>query len=232
MKYLLFAAAAFAIAAPASAATFNDDFNRPDGLGLGSDYTTHNGGFAISGDRAITNGIVSLATVNGSNATSATIDVALRGADAGSYVALSFGYDPADEDDSYFVKVQDNNGDGFFDVYGFYVGNNNNTDGLFSSLNPFQSGTFTASYSGTTATLSVVSGSTTQTFSFDYGFALTDGTVGFGLNRQGVADNVTTELGAQGAVPEPGTWALMIAGFGGAGAALRRSRRRVVSAHA
>jgi hypothetical protein len=32
------------------------------------------------------------------------------------------------------------------------------------------------------------------------------------------------------AVPEPGTWALMILGFGGAGAMLRSHRRRLVAA--
>jgi hypothetical protein len=33
-------------------------------------------------------------------------------------------------------------------------------------------------------------------------------------------------------VPEPGTWALMIAGFGGIGAALRRRRTQVAVATA
>ena len=33
-----------------------------------------------------------------------------------------------------------------------------------------------------------------------------------------------------GAIPEPGTWALMIGGFGGAGAMLRRNRRQAVAA--
>ena len=33
-----------------------------------------------------------------------------------------------------------------------------------------------------------------------------------------------------GAIPEPGTWALMIIGFGGAGAMLRSNRRRTVAA--
>jgi hypothetical protein len=41
-----------------------------------------------------------------------------------------------------------------------------------------------------------------------------------------VIDRVYIVAGDQtGVVPEPGTWALMILGFGGAGAALRRSRR-------
>jgi hypothetical protein len=33
-----------------------------------------------------------------------------------------------------------------------------------------------------------------------------------------------------GAVPEPGTWALMILGFGGAGAMIRSTRRKLVRA--
>ncbi|HEY0647748.1 PEPxxWA-CTERM sorting domain-containing protein [Phenylobacterium sp.] len=35
---------------------------------------------------------------------------------------------------------------------------------------------------------------------------------------------------AGNAIPEPGTWALMLLGFGGAGAALRASRRRMATA--
>lgn len=45
--------------------------------------------------------------------------------------------------------------------------------------------------------------------------------------NDGYADNlslVLTQGGAPGAVPEPGTWAVMLAGFGMAGAALRRAR--------
>jgi len=51
-------------------------------------------------------------------------------ADSGSYVALTFGYDTAN---SYFIKVQDNDGDGFFDRYGFDTGNND-LNGPFNAL--------------------------------------------------------------------------------------------------
>ena len=44
--------------------------------------------------------------------------------------------------------------------------------------------------------------------------------LGGGNNDQFGLDNLTTSGG--GAIPEPGTWALMIGGFGLAGAALRR----------
>lgn len=42
-----------------------------------------------------------------------------------------------------------------------------------------------------------------------------------------VLDDLTYTTGVTAAVPEPGTWALMILGFGGAGAALRARRRSV-----
>ena len=38
---------------------------------------------------------------------------------------------------------------------------------------------------------------------------------------------ILTPIKTTAAVPEPGVWALMILGFGAAGASLRRRRRRV-----
>ncbi|WP_394760717.1 PEPxxWA-CTERM sorting domain-containing protein [Phenylobacterium sp.] len=38
-------------------------------------------------------------------------------------------------------------------------------------------------------------------------------------------DNVVLTSGLAGAVPEPATWALMLVGFGGLGAVLRRAKR-------
>ena len=50
-----------------------------------------------------------------------------------------------------------------------------------------------------------------------------------GPNSQTISVTEVIQQGAGVAVPEPATWALMILGFGGAGAALR-SRRRAVAA--
>jgi hypothetical protein len=83
-----------------------------------------------------------------------------------------------------------------------------------------------------------------------YGSSLTFDITGTGLgvlaadNYQGHAINFAVDVvrgdgvtgvvggGLGGAVPEPATWGLVILGFGGAGAALRSSRRRKAAAFA
>ncbi len=47
-------------------------------------------------------------------------------------------------------------------------------------------------------------------------------------NTQGYSNAVLYRSAAVAAVPEPGTWALMLVGFGAAGASLRRRRRHSV----
>jgi hypothetical protein len=217
------AAVAALLCTTAAEATVTDDFNRADALTIGDNYDVANGNFRINGNKVITTNFVSLATYKNSISDSASVDVSLRGTDPGSYVALSFGFGSAD---SYFIKVQDNDGDGFFDRYGFDTGNNDLT-GPFQGLNPFQTGNIEVIVSGTTATLNIVAnGGFIQSFSRNYGFAPGSTTVGFGLNRLGVADNFSFDaVGGNGAVPEPAAWALMIGGFGLAGAAARTRRR-------
>ncbi len=69
-----------------------------------------------------------------------------------------------------------------------------------------------------------------------YGVTSTNGIGGFSLLGGGVEgnvsiDNVRVNLDGMGsAVPEPATWAMMIAGFGLAGSALRRRREASVLA--
>jgi hypothetical protein len=224
--HILIAAAAALLGTSAAQASLVDDFNRADALTIGDSYTVQNGNFRISGNKATTTNFVSLATYNGSNSSTVGVDASLRGFDSGSYVALTLGYGSAD---SYFIKIQDNDGDGFFDRYGFDTGNNDLT-GPFNALGfGFQAGSIDVSVTGTVATLSILANGNTLTYSYDYGFAPGNGLAGFGLNRLGVADNLRFDSVPQQGVPEPASWALMIGGFGLAGAAMRGRRRTVLA---
>lgn len=66
--------------------------------------------------------------------------------------------------------------------------------------------------------------------SFGIAFNGTAKSVGFGGTNQAVYDDITfgSVIPGGGGVPEPSTWALLIMGFGAAGATLR-SRRRVMA---
>jgi hypothetical protein len=92
---------------------------------------------------------------------------------------------------------------------------------LFDTANPFAPRTLTGLDFGGSAI----------TFGFELAHfgVLSNGGPSTGLVRSKMAiDNLKITLNTQdrtGAVPEPATWALMIAGFGLAGAALRRSRQ-------
>jgi hypothetical protein len=58
--------------------------------------------------------------------------------------------------------------------------------------------------------------------------------IGLAIDYAGLYYNDSTgvrfTLNGPGGVPEPATWALMIVGFGGAGAMLRRRRAALVAA--
>ena len=64
-----------------------------------------------------------------------------------------------------------------------------------------------------------------------YGFQeKTNDIASFVLTDGYVAAIGAVNVGTVSAVPEPATWAVMLAGFGGVGAALRQARRRIASA--
>lgn len=65
-------------------------------------------------------------------------------------------------------------------------------------------------------------GNDTAFYLFDAGAGLDTFTLNFNASSN-------ARLYSTGAVPEPGTWAMMLLGFGGMGVAMRRSRRRVVA---
>lgn len=78
--------------------------------------------------------------------------------------------------------------------------------------------------SGNTRQISLGFNATTgaNTFAFDYGALQGFNDEAWGLDNVSFTAQVSDPTGA---IPEPGTWALMILGFGGAGAVLRRQRQ-------
>ncbi len=75
----------------------------------------------------------------------------------------------------------------------------------------------------------VVTGGTGQ-FAHATGMFTGNGDIRFGMGRPTATLTITDGLIDVGAVPEPATWGLMIAGFGASGAMLR-NRRRAFRAH-
>ena len=231
--------AALACACGTAQAQTTDDFNRDDAPDLGENYTTHSGKIGTSYWSAAGSN-AALATYNGSTGNHATLDVMTDGYVPGSYAALVFGYLSGQ---NYFIKVQDSDGDGWFDSFGFLTGNNESA-GPLQKLNPFGNGTLDVTLNGTTASLTVWTeqprfgpgakavgedGWIPQTYTFDYGFAPGSGDVGLGLEGLAIADNFSFDTVASG-VPELASWAMMIAGFGLAGAGMRARRTRIVFA--
>lgn len=106
-----------------------------------------------------------------------------------------------------FVKIQSQDGGGMFDHGGFYVGNNGG-GGFFTLDAPMSSpATISVKFSGTMATLTIKSGSGTQSYSYDYGTSF--GTGG-GVGTYGVVslDNYKSS----GKVTEAGVKPVMITG--------------------
>ena len=122
------------------------------------------------------------------------------------------------------------------------------TDGSLDTASIFLTGgqTFTSAefnlFNALGATSSVLisfNGGEAQSFDLAngenfFGFLATGGdtfsTISFDTNGTGVVDlrqlRVGGIQGAVAAVPEPGTWAMMLVGFGAVGASMRRNRRR------
>ncbi|HEY7901537.1 MAG TPA: PEPxxWA-CTERM sorting domain-containing protein [Caulobacteraceae bacterium] len=209
----LFAAVAAiaSMAGSAASAAVLDNFNRPDSSTLGPGWTQQAGTSGIVGDQAFGSN-QSLATFNGGSGDTVSFDIS-NPTNSTSYVAAVLGWGSAYD---YFVKVQ-NNGGSAFDTYSFGTGNN--SDVTFTDLSgSFTSAHVVVSVIGTLATLDIFPNvGAEQIYTFNYGPGLSGGGIGLGFYGGANADN----FGA-GAVPEPATWALMLAGFAGLGLALRR----------
>jgi len=80
-----------------------------------------------------------------------------------------------------------------------------------------------------------ISLSSLNNFQLNFGQSLAAGSYIIGLKGTAGLDpdfslDFMTPVSSTQGIPEPATWALLLAGFGGVGAALRRSRRRVAQA--
>ena len=191
-----------------------DNFDRPNGVGLGPNWTAQVGNAEILGNRARAQnaaGTSYLLTYNGVASDTASVDVYVAGTDL-AYIALVLGYGGGS---NYFIKVQNQSGDSFFHNYAFYRGNNSE-GGPFSTLgSPFSSGRITASYSGTAASLAIDSnfdGVSEQFYSYNYsGSAPTGSGIGLGFWGSAQADNFGIPGGAS--IPEPSSLTLAAGGL-------------------
>lgn len=201
-----------------SAFAATDDFNR---TALGTNWTVQSGSFSLDGATAGGSGL-GLATYEpGSGSNSASLDVAFH--PGTEYAALVLGYQ--DLGHNAFIKVQTQNGPGTVDHAAFYYGNNGG--GSFFNVLGLSDSNFsmTASLVGSLATLTITGGSGTQTFTHDYGAASFGSGVGVGVYGNARLDNFSTDVNSTAPVPEPETYAMLMAGLGLLGAIARRRKQ-------
>ena len=107
---------------------WSDNFNRPNGIPLGPDWTDHAGSYGINANHGYSLGTANQwtqhNTATGTYATSSASLDFLPKVQGGAliYVALVFGVGASS--DNVFIKVQDNNSDGTYDRVYFYRGIN------------------------------------------------------------------------------------------------------------
>ena len=204
-----------------------DSFDRPDSSYMGPDWTEQFSNFRIEGSQARTEPgdtdlSAALMTVTGFEAADPIVQVTARygGSSRPTYVALVSRY--LDDDNCIFVKIQDNNVDGLYDVAMFYRGNNS-LSGLVPAwweyLTPFTEARIETAVSGDTLVLSI-----------DRNF---DGTPETVVTRTGLPTGLGLGVGLGGyndasmddffALPEPATLGLLA--LGGLGFLLRRRPR-------
>jgi hypothetical protein len=126
---------------------WNDDFNRPNAATLGADWTQMVGSFGIFNNRGNSAGTAN-SWAQHNTATTASYATSVASVDfypsSGlTYVALLLGVGGAP--DNFYLKVQDNNGDGLYDYIGMYRGINGGawpggTTGFAAMTSPAASG--------------------------------------------------------------------------------------------
>ncbi|HEX2815879.1 MAG TPA: PEPxxWA-CTERM sorting domain-containing protein [Phenylobacterium sp.] len=175
-------------------------------------------GFAISGSAQLFNG--SVGGVSAAPAVPSTSPV----------------YDGSGHDGSQYLSVQGGEtatlslGGGLTEI-SFYIGSIDtyNTmafhyaDGTFEL--PVNTGAWVSDHTITQSNGDQQSGNTNGRLTFTFDKPIDSVVLGSGSNAFEISD----VAGIAAGVPEPASWALMILGFGGAGAALRGQRRRQAS---
>ena len=224
------AAAALVMALAAGAAAGGiivDDFNRPDGSYLGPDWIERFSDFRIENNEVRTlpgdtSQSPALATLVGFEAADCTLEVTARyeGVARPTYVALVARY--ADNENCVFVKVQDNNVDGYYDLAWFYWGNNSQValvPDYWEYLDPFTTARLTLVLAGDVLTLSIDTDFDGSPEEVVTRYQIPEGGLGVGMG--GYNDAALDDFRA---LPEPATLALVAAGA--CGLAARRRRRR------
>ena len=136
--------------------------------------------------------------------------------DAASYNSFVYNYFSGRDLNFGFTSALMNTGESYF-----YGDANSGYESLSYSGNDDSEENFYLSYAGASNKVGpVVGGGSAGIFRQDSYFGLPDREFNFSFNL--IRGSVTTDGSSTSAVPEPATWALMIAGFGLVGAAMRR----------
>ncbi|MBS0502751.1 MAG: PEP-CTERM sorting domain-containing protein [Proteobacteria bacterium] len=236
MRNLLLAAVAVVtIAAPATAGVvYSNNFDGENGGNTALNYNGFNG-------LTVTNGTVDLVKsgdfgITCAGGSGACVDLDGSTSDAGLVSSNSYAFNAGDRVAlSLLFSGNQRNApppDTFSMTFNF-GGPISGTYGASSStLGNFNFGSFTNQSSLTVTISNVAPGFSMTDFTFFFD-PTNGGSTSFGLQDAGndnigiVIDNLSLAVGA---VPEPTTWAMMIAGFGLAGAAMRGRRSTIVYA--
>ncbi len=211
------AALTLACGTPGVAATL-DNFNRPDAPTLGAGWTQLNGTSGVAGGQAF-GSENALATFAGSTSDTVEFDVTANGTGL-QYAGALIGWGSSR---AYLIRVQQQFGGGF----SHFIFSSGNNPAFFFGFptalsQAFTSGHIKASVIGNIGTLTITpTGGATQVYQNTFSTAFSGGTPGLGFYGQTRIDNFSDGAAA---VPEPATWAMLIAGFGLAGSLLRRRR--------